>query len=135
GICLQDSPVGRRQAANAVGTLLGEGENLYGLLAQEEFARDAAIARMLEDIQKLARGVDGVRDLSGALEAYLTEDYVRCSRILASAGQAVHAAPSTSRSPSAVECNAALQQIARYDAVPVEVVLIAWCALRGAVSG
>src|SRR5205823_14103286 len=46
GIRRQTSAVGRRQAAHAVGTLLGEGEALYGLLAHVDFARDAAIARL-----------------------------------------------------------------------------------------
>lgn len=136
GISRQTSPVGRRQAANAVGTLLGEGEALYGLLAQEEFARDAAIARLTDDLQKSMRGVDGAPDLSEALDAYLSEDYGRCTAVLAATAQAVHAAPSTARSHAAVECDAALQQIAQLsEAQPsVELALVAWCAMRGAVA-
>ena len=136
GIGRQGSSVGRRQAAHAIGTLLGEGESLYALLAQEEFTRDAAIARLVDDLQKLVRGVEGASGLSDALDAYLVEDYVRCGALLAATGEAVHAAPSTSRSTAAVECNAALQQIARFDGapMPVELILIAWCALRGAVA-
>ena len=134
GIRRQGSPVGRRQAAHAVGTLLGEGESLYALLAQEEFARDSAIARLVEDLQKNLRGVEGAESLPLALEAYLTENYATCCARVASISQAVHDAPSTSRAEAAVECNAALQQIARFDAgpMPVELVLIAWCILKTA---
>jgi hypothetical protein len=136
GIRRQTSAVGRRQAAHAVGTLLGEGEAIYALLAHEDFARDAAIARLFEELQRHVRGVEGAGDLPHALEAYLAEEFVRCAAILAATGHAVHAAPSTWRSAGAVECNLALQQIATFRTrpMPIELVLLAWCALRGAVA-
>ncbi len=136
GIGRQSSPVGRRQAANAIGTLLGEGDSLYALLAQEEFTRDAAIARMADDLQKQLRGVEGADSLADALDAYLAEDYGKCAILLAAAAHAVHADPTASRSALAAECNAALQQIAKSSegAMPVELVLIAWCGLHGAVA-
>lgn len=133
----QTSPIARRQIAHAVGTLLGEGEMLYALLAQEEFTRDAAIARLYEDLERGVRGVPGVEALPRALETYLAEDYTGCVSLLAKTGSAVHSVVSTTRSEAAVECNSALQQIAQQQARPivVEVVLIAWCALHGAVTG
>jgi HEAT repeat protein/Na+/melibiose symporter-like transporter len=136
GIWEQDSPVARRQVAHAIGTLLGEGETLYALLALEEFTRDAAVARLFEEIQKHLRGVDGNVNFGQSLETYVTGEYVRCAATLAEAGQAYHSALSTSHSAASAQCNAALQQIAAPHArpMPLEVVLIAWCALRGALA-
>jgi HEAT repeat protein/Na+/melibiose symporter-like transporter len=137
GIRRQTSAVARRQAAHAVGLLLGESDTLYPLLTHEEFSRDAAIARLHEELMKQVRGVAGAEGLALALEAYLAEEYVRCAAILAAAGHAAHAAPSTSHSAQSIECNRALQQIAGFRTRPmaVELVLIAWCALRGTVAG
>ena len=136
GIWEQESPVARRQAAHAIGTLLGEGETLYALLAQDEFTRDASIARLAEEMQKHLRGVDGVRELSPALEAHMNEEYMQCVAILAETSAIYHAALSTSHTVAAVRCKEALQQIARRRSaeVPLEMVLIAWCALRGALA-
>ena len=135
GLSTQESAVARRQIAHAIGILLGEGDLLYGLLAQEEFARDTAVARLFEDIQKDLRGVDGSGDMAQALEAYATEDYTRCASILATAGRAYHEVPSTSHAPAAVQCNSALQQIATTPPpMSTETVLVACSALRGAVA-
>ncbi|HLJ56669.1 MAG TPA: MFS transporter [Chthonomonadaceae bacterium] len=136
GIAAQDSPVGRRQAASAVGTLLGEGDALYALLSQEAFGRDAAIARLAEEIQRSLRGGTGAGGLSEALNAYLSEQYGRCCALLASAGTGVQARTTPPRSETAVACSAALGQAAAQAAadVPLELALIAWCALRGAVT-
>jgi len=137
GIGRQSSPVGRRQAANAVGTLLGQGELLYSLLAHEDFARDAAITRLAEELQKSTRGIAGASDIPGALEAYVLEDYGKCATMLAAIGQSVHSEPSTSHAASATQCNEVIQAIAAFGPkpIPVELALIAWCALRGAVDG
>ena len=136
GIGRQDSPVGRRQAAHAVGALLGEGDALYALLGQEAFARDAALARMVDDLQKQMRSVKGAEGLSAALDAYLREDYVACTARLASVARAVQASLRRIRPPAAIACCEAVQQIARFDpgAMSVELVLLAWCALRGCVA-
>jgi hypothetical protein len=116
---------------------LGQGELLYSLLAHEDFARDAAITRLAEDLQKATRGISGAIDLPAALEAYVLEAYGKCATMLAAVAQSVHSEPSTSHPAAAMQCNEVVQSIAAFgpDPIPVELALIAWCALRGAVEG
>ncbi len=133
GILGQESSVARRQIAHAIGTIIGEGDALYALLAQEEFTRDAAIARLAEDIRKQLRVREAINALDEALNAYLVEDYATCVTLLSAAGNSTRPIQSSARPPSAMDCEAALQQIAMLDERPisVELALIAWCALRG----
>jgi hypothetical protein len=46
-----ESPVARKQVANAIGQLIGEGDGLYGLLSQEEFGRDSGVANWKLDLR------------------------------------------------------------------------------------
>ena len=57
------SPVARKQVANAIGHLIGEGDGLYGLLSQEEFGRDSGVANW-----KLDHRVCPIEDLVGVFQ-------------------------------------------------------------------
>jgi HEAT repeat protein/MFS family permease len=45
-----DSPVARRQVLNAVGSLIGEGESLYPLLALDVYGKEEAVSKMLKEM-------------------------------------------------------------------------------------
>lgn len=82
-----ESPVARKQVARAIGMLMGIGEGVYGLLAQEEFARDAGVSRLVQEMQRLTRGTPAEPLLRESLTAYTTGDYAGCLRFLGSAAQ------------------------------------------------
>jgi HEAT repeat protein len=59
-----DSPVARKQILHSIGTLLGEARSFYPLLAQEAFARDNAIERIIaEMVRSEPAGRGGVSEL------------------------------------------------------------------------
>jgi HEAT repeat protein/MFS family permease len=88
-----DSPVARKQILNSIGTLLGEGRTFYPLLAQEPYARDQAIERMLAEMGRREApedrpGTAGFggrrrrRQLERALESYVEGDYAGALRAI-----------------------------------------------------
>lgn len=85
-----DSPVARKQILNSIGTLLGEARTLYPLLAQEPYARDQAISRMLTEIgrREPAEKPFGFgdqrrrRQLERVLQSYVEGDYLAAVRML-----------------------------------------------------
>ncbi len=77
-----DSPVARRQMLNAIGSLMGEAQTFYPLLAQEPYARDQAVSRIIGEMARRAgdapRGSSGIRSkchFDEVQEAYVSEDY------------------------------------------------------------
>jgi HEAT repeat protein/Na+/melibiose symporter-like transporter len=85
-----ESPVARKQILNAVGSLMGEGEAFYPLLAQEHFARDEAIARILKEMGRSERAEKEefgsrrrVRQMEKALEHYMEGDYSTALNLVA----------------------------------------------------
>jgi HEAT repeat protein len=85
-----DSPVARKQILNSLGTLLGEARNFYPLLAQEVYARDSAIQRILADMgrREPAGSAGGLtvirrrRQLAQVLQGYVEGDYVSALKAL-----------------------------------------------------
>ena len=81
-----ESAVGRKQIAHAIGTLLGVGDTLYGLLSRDEFSRDTAVARLLQEMQRQHKTAGGGA-LRTALNTYTTGDYTASVRALHQAAQ------------------------------------------------
>jgi HEAT repeat protein len=135
GLCRLDSAIARKQAAHAIGTLLGEGEGVYGLLSLEEFARDAGVSRLIEEMQKGQRTTSLVARLSAALEAYSAEDYTACVQALEQSAAVLTPNKSAAALQEPSLRRRTLQLLAGRDAasLPVEAVLIALFALRSLV--
>ena len=121
-----ESPVARKQVANAIGQLIGEGDGLYGLLSQEEFGRDSGVAKLIQELQRRARGSAAVIDLSKVQDAYLSGSYGECLQTLNRAASVLTVAD-TDRS---LLCHALLEQLAQAAAPSVEATLLALFALR-----
>jgi len=121
-----ESPVARKQIANAIGQLIGEGDGLYGLLSQEEFGRDSGVAKLIQELQRWARGSGAMSDLSTLQDAYLSGNYAACVQTLHHAASVLAAAVSD-RSRL---CHALLAQLSLAPAPPAEATLLAFFALR-----
>ena len=120
------SPVARKQIANAIGQLIGEGDGLYGLLSQEEFGRDSGVAKLIQELQRWARGSGATSDLSTLQDAYLSGNYEACVQTLYHAASVLPAAASD-RSRL---CHALLARLAQTSAPPAEATLLAFFTLR-----
>lgn len=135
GLARQGSEVARKQAAHAVGVLIGQGNTLYSLLAQEAFARDAAVARLFEEIQKEVRPYERGRRVQDALDAFVREDYAVCVSILDALAEAYLTTNSAKGDPERLNSARALRHIAQMPeaGLPIEAVLVALFALRSIV--
>ena len=122
-----ESPVARKQVANAVGQLLGEGDGLYGLLSQEEFGRDSGVAKLIQELQRRSKGSAAQADLSTVQDAYLSGNYAACLQALHRAAAAL---PSADSERSRL-CHAVLEHLAQATKPPAEATLLALFALRG----
>jgi HEAT repeat protein len=121
-----ESPVARKQVANAIGQLIGEGDGLYGLLSQEEFGRDSGVAKLIQELQRRARGSAAMTDLNTVQDAYLSGNYGECIQTLNHAAKVLPVAV-TDRSRL---CRALLAQLAQATAPPAEATLLALFAVR-----
>lgn len=121
-----DSPLARRQIASALGTLLGEGELLYGLLSQEAFARDASVSRLLQDAQKRLRDDTLSAQFTSALEHYVGGEYAVFVRDIAALQPHL---PETDETARAV-LEALAQQAQAHADLPTECALLAVAALH-----
>ncbi|MCW3097070.1 MAG: hypothetical protein JWL77_2688 [Chthonomonadaceae bacterium] len=121
-----ESPVARKQVANAVGQLIGEGDGLYGLLSQEEFGRDSGVTKLIQELQRRARGSTAVTDLNTVQDAYLSGNYKECIQALNRAAKVLPVAV-TDRSRL---CRSVLEKLAQATAPPAEATLLALFALR-----
>lgn len=119
-----DSPLARRQITSALGTLLGEGDLLYSLLAQESFARDASVSRILQDAQKRLRDAPIAAELDSALGYYVGGDYKEFVSVLATVG---HQLPTEFPLPQTVLAHLHSQ---KQDVFPAECALLALAAFR-----
>jgi HEAT repeat protein/MFS family permease len=75
-----ESAVARRQVLNAVGILIGEGDDLYPMLALDSLGREAAVSRLLREMSRGEGGSDfAARRLrtvcDHALERFMAGDY------------------------------------------------------------
>ena len=122
-----ESPVARKQVANAIGQLIGEGDGLYGLLSQEEFGRDNGVARLIQELQRRAKGTAILADVNTLQNAYLSGNYAECLQALHRAASALPFAPSD----RAILCRALIEPLTHSSDPPVEAVLLALFALRG----
>ena len=122
-----ESPVARKQVANAIGQLIGEGDGLYGLLSQEEFGRDNGVARLIQELQRRAKGTAILADVNTLQNAYLSGNYAECLQALHRAASALPFAPSD----RAILCRALIVPLTHSSDPPVEAVLLALFALRG----
>ncbi len=121
-----ESPVARKQIANAVGSLIGEGDGIYGLLSQEEFGRDSGVAKLIQELQRRLKASTGGSELSAVQDAYLSGDYAACAHHL-------HTAASSLPTPSgerASLCLSLLQAVANTPSPPGETILLSLFALR-----
>lgn len=128
-----DSVVARKQVAHAIGTLMGQGEVLYGLLSRTDFTRDTAISRLIQEMQRKLRGSrSGGADLGSALDAYMSGSYGDCVRLLDAAACAV---PGRSDSETQELCRAVVAKLARLqtESLSTEAALLAILALHGLV--
>jgi hypothetical protein len=123
-----ESAVARKQVAHAIANLLGEGESVYGLLAQEDFTRDAAVARALQEMQRRLRGTVAADALERGLQAYISGDYAEG---LAALDEAAQTLPEP-ESAAAQRCRRTLNYLTHRasGAIPVETMLLAYAALR-----
>lgn len=121
-----ESPVARKQVANAIGQLIGEGDGLYGLLSQEEFGRDSGVAKLIQELQRRARGSAATADLNTVQNAYLSGNYAECLQALNRAAGVLPVAPSE-RSHL---CRSVLEHLAQATTPPAEATLLALFALR-----
>lgn len=69
------SSVARKQVAVAIASLIGAKETLYPLLSKEAFAREDAVAKILQDVQRRIKSTPDMPEVEGLLESYLTSDY------------------------------------------------------------
>lgn len=81
-LLILDSIVARKQVAADIGAILGEGTEIYNLLAQEAFARDAAITRLLQEIQRKSKTPTTAVAIAEVQEAFHAEDFARCARTI-----------------------------------------------------
>lgn len=127
------SEVARKQVAHAIGRLLGQGESVYTLLSQDPMTRDASIARLLQEIQKSLAGSAAVRTLRVALKAHTTGDAPGCLRALQRVARTLTPPHPGNEDPAHALCRHFLEEAgARVtESTPVEVVLLACCALSG----
>jgi HEAT repeat protein/predicted MFS family arabinose efflux permease len=66
-----DSPLALKQTAYAIGMLLDAGASAYALLSRDDFARDAAVGRMISEMQRSLRNNPHCESLlRAALDAY-----------------------------------------------------------------
>jgi HEAT repeat protein/predicted MFS family arabinose efflux permease len=127
-----ESAVARKQIAHAIGTLLGVGDTLYSLLSRDEFSRDTAVARLLQEMQRQHKA-GGV--LRTALNTYTTGDYSACVRALYQAAMEAHYASPADAAEA--ERRTALFQLLEHFAVTsdrppqLETTLLAIAALYG----
>ena len=121
-----ESPVARKQVANAIGKLIGEGDGLYGLLSQEEFGRDSGVAKLIQELLRRTRGSAATADLSTIQDAYLSGDYAACIQSLNRAAHVLNLA----LSDRSRLCLALLAPLAQASAPPAEAALLALFALR-----
>jgi HEAT repeat protein/sugar phosphate permease len=121
-----ESPVARKQVANAIGQLIGEGDGLYGLLSQEEFGRDNGVAKLIQELQRRAKGTAAQAELTTIQDAYLSGNHAACLQALNRAASALPLAL-TDRSRL---CHSLLAFLAQASSPPAEATLLALFALR-----
>src|SRR5262249_32932204 len=129
-----DSPVARKQVAQAVGALMGQGEVSYSLLSQTEFARDTAGSRLGQEIQKRVRKAPAPPPtLGNVLQGYVSSEYHDCLRALYATAEAL---PPFSQTRQSDVCRSVLRFLAEREGVslPVESVLLALVALHALVT-
>lgn len=125
-----ESPIARKQLTSAVGTLLGIGSEVYALLAHEDFARDAALTRLFQELQRRLRSAAASERITALQQDYHLNDYAACLRSLAAL---VHAdADIRELSEREQRCLEVIDRLASSEAAPqpVEAVLLALCAAR-----
>lgn len=121
-----ESPVARKQIANAIGQLIEENDGLYGLLSQEEFGRDTGVARLIQELQRRVKGSPALTDLHTVQDSYLSGNYAACLKALdRSAGLLSYTVSDRSRL-----CRALLAELAHAPDPPVEATLLALFAFR-----
>ena len=123
-----DSAVARKQTAAAMGVLLGEGETVYRLLAQEEIARETTVAKMLQEMQRRARGAAFTAELGTWREDFLRGDFTDCLRLLPDL-----LAKATPSPEAAAVCRKFLLHAAPIPAPSPETMLLILAALRSVV--
>jgi HEAT repeat protein/uncharacterized membrane protein YuzA (DUF378 family) len=121
-----ESPVARKQVANAIGQMIGEGDGLYGLLSQEEFGREAGVTRLIQELQRRARGSAAQSDLNGLQDAYLSGNE---AQVVQSLRHAVSALPFASTDRARL-CRSLLEPLALAPDPPTEATLLALFATR-----
>ncbi len=66
------SPVARKQVAVAIASIIGAKETLYPLLSREAYAREDAVSKILQDIQRRTKATPEIPDMEGLMETYLS---------------------------------------------------------------
>ncbi len=121
-----ESPIARKQIANAVGILIGEGDGMYGLLSQEEFGRDTGVAKLIQELQRRMRGSKGGSELSTVHDSYLSGHFAACVQAI---GRAAETLPRSVSDRTQVHI-AVIEAAVNCVSPPTEAVLLALFALR-----
>ncbi len=86
-----DSPIACKQILNAAGSLMGEASEFYPALGADEFARDEAVQRLVEEITRLAdpppNSETGKGWAESTLGLYLEGDYAGVMKNLVAVAQ------------------------------------------------
>ncbi len=136
-----DSPIARKQISHAIGRLLGQGDIAYALLSQDPMSRDASVDKLLQEtIRSVASGPAELA-LRIAQKAYASGEIRDCLRALNRAARSL-ASADNEHAPAAEEpdyrslCRRYLEQISSTgsDELPLEAILLAFCALHGTCS-
>ena len=126
------SPVARKQVGAAIGMLTGQGESVYRLLSLEETARETAVARLINEMQKRLRGTPAATSLAEISDAYLAGNYTDIVRELPALLNVLP--PLETDTPQATLSRSLLMQAARADTPTLETVLLTFLALKTLVS-
>ena len=122
------SPVARKQVGAAVGMLTGQGEAVYRLLSLEETARETAIARLINEMQRRLRGTPAATSLAEISDAYLAGNYSGIAGELPALLNILP--PLETDTPASVLSRSLLLHTARADTPTRETILLTFLALK-----
>ena len=128
------SPIARRQVAHAIGRLIEQGDMAYALLSQDAMTRDASIEKLITDLRKSAPSQAAEATLRVVQKAHSNGDMQDCLRAMARLVRTASSSDEDAETGPQMLCRRCLEEIAHSEEQTPEAVLLAFCALKGAIT-
>ena len=129
-----ESPIARRQVAHAIGRLIEQGDMAYALLSQDAMTRDASIEKLITDLRKGAPSQSAESTLRVVQKAHSNGDMQDCLRAMARLVRTASAMEDDAETGVQMLCRRCLEEIAHSEEQTPEAALLAFCALKGAIT-